>query len=145
MYALDALDAYQKKLVKRIQVKGFELKNLQGTDTYLYIDSIILSKDKPPMVRIELEINCQGGIRRESRKLGYADDLFIESGLNQYKGYVISDINPYTNTVTFLNGVTLHKGEVTGDVSEEALQRVQIRETIRSHFERRTRTVCQRH
>lgn len=136
VYALDALDAYQKKLVKRIQVKGFELKNLQGTDTYLYIDSIILSKDKPPMVRIELEINRQGGIRRESRKLGYADDLFIESGLNQYKGYVISDINPYTNTVTFLNGVTLHKGEVTGDVSEEALQRVQIRETIRSHFEK---------
>ena len=89
VYALDALDAYQKKLVKRIQVKGVELKNLQGTDTYLYIDSIILSKDKPPMVRIELEINRQGGIRRESRKLGYADDLFIESGLNQYKGYVI--------------------------------------------------------
>lgn len=58
------------------------------------------------------------------------------SDLNQYKGYVISDINPYRNTVTFLNGITLRKGEVTGDVSELALQRVQIRETIRSHFEK---------
>ena len=38
--------------------------------------------------------------------------------------------------MTFLNGVTLHKGEVTGDISELALQRVQIRETIRSHFEK---------
>ena len=137
VYALDALDAYKEKLVKRIQVKGFELKNLQGTNTYLYIDSIILSKDKPPMVRIELEVKRKSGIiTRESRKLAYGDDLFVASDLNQYKGYVISDINPYRNTVTFLNGVTLHKGEVTGDVSELTLQRVQIRETIRSHFEK---------
>ena len=137
VYALDALDAYKEKLVKRIQVKGFELKNLQGTNTYLYIDSIILSKDKPPMVRIELEVKRKSGIiTRESRKLVYGDDLFVASDLNQYKGYVISDINPYRNTVTFLNGVTLHKGEVTGDVSELALQRVQIRETIRSHSEK---------
>ena len=136
VYALDALDAYQKKLVKRIQVKGFELKNLQGTNTYLYIDSIILSKKEPPIVRIELEVKRNGGIRRESRKLAYGDDLFVVSELNQYKGYVISDINPFRNTVTFLNGVTLHKGEVVGDVSELALQRVQIRETIRSHFEK---------
>lgn len=136
VYALDALDAYKEKLVKHIQVKGFELKNLQGANTYLYIDSIILSKKEPPMVRMELEVKRNGGIRRESRKLAYGDDLFVVSDLNQYKGYVISDINPYRNTVTFLNGVTLRKGEVTGDVSELALQRVQIRETIRSHFEK---------
>ena len=136
VYALDALDAYQKKLVKRIQVKGFELRNLQGTNTYLYIDSIILSKTKPPMVRIDLEVKRGNGIRRESRKLAYGDDLFVVSDLNQYKGYVISDINPFRNTVTFLNGVTLRKGEVVGDVGEEHLQRVQIRETIRSHFEK---------
>lgn len=137
VYALDALDAYQKKLVKRIQVKGFELKNLQGTNTYLYIDSIILSKKEPPTVRIELEVKRKSGIiARESRKLAYGDDLFVVSDLNQYKGYVISDINPFRNTVTFLNGVTLRKGEVVGDVSELALQRVQIRETIRSHFEK---------
>lgn len=136
VYALDALDAYKEKLVKRIQVKGFELKNLQGANTYLYIDSIILSKKEPPMVRIELEVKRNGGIRRESKKLAYGDDLLVVSDLNQYKGYVISDINPYRNTVTFLNDVTLRKGEVTGDVSELALQRVQIRETIRSHFEK---------
>ena len=137
VYALDALDAYREKLVKRIQVKGFELKNLQGTNIYLYIDSIVLSKKEPPMVRIELEVKRKSGIiARESRKLAYGDDLFVVSDLNQYKGYVISDINPYRNTVSFLNGVTLHKGEVTGDVSELALQRVQIRETIRSHFEK---------
>lgn len=123
--------------MKRIQVKGFELKNLQGTNTYLYIDSIILSKKEPPTVRIELEVKRKSGIiARESRKLAYGDDLFVVSDLNQYKGYVISDINPFRNTVTFLNGVTLRKGEVVGDVSELALQRVQIRETIRSHFEK---------
>lgn len=137
VYALDALDAYKEKLVKRIQVKGFELKNLQGTNSYLYLDSIILSKKASPMVRIELEVKHKTGvITRETRKLAYGKDLFMVSDLNQYKGYVISDINPVLNTVTFLNGVTLHKGEVMGDVSELALQRVQIRETIRSHFEK---------
>lgn len=137
VYALDALDAYREKLVKRIQVKGFELRNLQGTGTYLYIDSIILSKNEPPMARIEIEVKRKSGtIARESRKLAYGDDLFAVSGMNQYKGYVISEINPFRNTVSFLNGITLHKGEVTGDVSELTLQRVQIRETIRSHFEK---------
>ena len=137
VYALDALDAYREKLVKRIQVKGFELKNLQGMNAYLYIDSIVLSKNKPPMVRLELEVKLKSGIiARKSRMLAYGDDLFVVSNLNQYKGYVISDINPFRGTVTFLNGATLHKGEVAGDVSELALQRVQIRETIRSHFEK---------
>lgn len=32
VYALDALDAYNQKLVKRIEVKGFALKNMRGTD-----------------------------------------------------------------------------------------------------------------
>ena len=130
VYALDALDAYQKKLVKRIQVKGFELKNLQGTNTYLYIDSIVLSKDKPPMVRIELEVKRKNGsIDRESRTLRYGDDLRVESGLNEYAGYKISDINPYANTVTFLKRGTPPKGQRTVHVAEVHLPRVRLRET----------------
>jgi len=54
----------------------------------------------------------------------------------QYEGYTVEAINAEAGTVLFLNGVTLHKGDVTGDVSEEDLRRVQIRETIVSHFEK---------
>ena len=136
VYALDALDAYNKKLVKKIQVKGFEVKNLKGASSYLYIDSIVLSKNDPPMVKIDLEMNTASGIRRKSMKFGKGDKLYSASGLKQYEGFDIAEINPYTDTVTFLNGITLRKGEVFGDSSELAMQRVQIRETIVSHFEK---------
>lgn len=136
VYALDALDAYNKKLVKKIQVKGFEVKNLKGTSSYLYIDSIILSKTEEPKVKIDLEVNTATGIRRKSMKFGKGDKLYSVSGLKQYEGFDIAEINPYTDRVTFLNGITLRKGEVYGDSNELAMQRVQIRETIASHFEK---------
>ena len=136
VYALDALDAYNHKLVKKIQVKGFEVKNLKGTSSYLYIDSIILSKTEPPMVKIDLEVKTATGIHRKSMKFGKGDKLQASSGLAQYEGFDITEINPYTDTVTFLNGITLRKGEVFGDSSERWMQRVQIRETIASHFEK---------
>ena len=136
VYALDALDAYNKKLVKKIQVKGFEVRNLKGASSYLYIDSIILSKTDPPMVKIDLEVNTVSGIRRKSMKFGKGDKLQSVSGLAQYEGFDITEINPYTDTVSFLNGIILRKGEVFGDSNELAMQRVQIRETIVSHFEK---------
>ncbi|MBQ2808692.1 MAG: DEAD/DEAH box helicase family protein [Bacteroidaceae bacterium] len=136
VYALDALDAYNQKLVKKIQVKGFEVKNLKGASSYLYIDSIILSKTEPPMAKIDLEVNTATGIRRKSIKFGKGDKLQSASGLAQYAGFEITEINPYTDTVTFLNDITLRKGEVFGDTNELDMQRVQIRETIISHFEK---------
>ena len=88
------------------------------------------------MVKIDLEVNTATGIRRKSMKFGKGDKLQSASGLKQYEGFDISEINPYTDTVTFLNGITLRKGEVFGDSNELTMQRVQIRETIASHFEK---------
>ena len=138
IYALDAYDAFKEKLVKRIQVRGFEVKNLRGTSGYLYVDSIILSPKHPPMARIELECkNASGAIRREVKKFSVGDDLHAESGLAEYDGFTISEINPHgKGYVTFLNGVTVYCGQVIGDSNEEAMQRVQIRETIIAHFEK---------
>lgn len=138
VYCLDALDAYNKKLVKKIQVKGFEIKNLRGTNGYLYLQDIILSKDKPPMAKIEFEINYNKSINRETRTLGVEKNLYYESKeMEQYKnGYTIKEINPFTSTVTFLNDIQIKIGEVIGDISDKDIRRVQIRETIISHFEK---------
>ena len=137
VYALDALDAYKQRLVKRIKVKGFEVKNLKGTGRYLYLDKFILSKNKPPIAVIEIEVKrANGEIRRELRRFDKGDDLQVESGLNQYDGFVVSEIDPIRGTVTFLNGATIERGQVVGDSDLKALQRVQIRETIASHFEK---------
>lgn len=137
VYVLDALDAYNKRLVKKIEVKGFEVKNFRGTDSYLYLEQIVLSKNKPPMAKIELEIGYSKSINREARTLGVGDDLYYTSQeMEQYKGYVISEIDPYTDTVTFTNGEKITKGDVVGDVSEKDMRRIQIREAILSHFEK---------
>lgn len=137
IYVLDALDAYNKRLVKRIEVKGFEVKNLSGTDKYLYLESILVTPKNPPQARIEMEVMHKGGTKREFRKLNVGDNLYYLSGeMEQYKGFVVSEIDPFTGVVTFTNGDELRKGDVVGDVSEDDMRRVQIRETIISHFEK---------
>lgn len=137
VYVLDALDAYNKRLVKKIEVKGFEVKNFRGTDSYLYLEQIVLSSKKPPMARIEMEIGYNKSINRETRNCNVGDDLYyISQEMEQYKGYTISEIDPLNGTVTFTNGEVIRCGEVNGDVSERDMRRIQIRETILSHFEK---------
>ncbi len=136
IYALDALDAYRQKLVKRIHVKGFEVKNLRGTSSYLYLDNIVLSPKHPPMAKIELEVKNAAGVPlRKIKTFGVGDSLREESGLAEYEGFTVSEIN-VNGYVTFLNGVTIRRGQVIGDANELNMQRVQIRETIVSHFEK---------
>ena len=136
IYALDALDAYRQKLVKRIHVKGFEVRNLRGTGSYLYLDEIVLSPKHPPVARIEIETKtASGSIVKKTKTFAIGDNLREESGLAEYEGYTISEINA-TGYVSFLNGIVLRRGEVIGDTNELTMQRVQIRETIKSHFEK---------
>ena len=137
VYVLDALDAFNKRLVKKIEVKGFEVKNFRGTDKYLYLEQIVLSSKKPPMAKLELEIGYNKSINRETRILGVGDNLFyVSQEMEQYKGYVISEVDPVRGCVTFTNGETIYTGDVVGDVSENDMRRIQIRETILSHFEK---------
>jgi type III restriction enzyme len=136
IHRLDALDAYNQKLVKKIAVRGISVKGLTGTNAYLYLESIEVSKSAP-VARVELEIKQNNGIKRVLRKLARNDNLFDLSGdLEQYRGFVVSDINALTNAVTFTNGHELMAGEATGDVSESALRRIQIREAVKAHFEK---------
>lgn len=136
IHRLDALDAYNQKLVKKISVRGISVKGLTGTNAYLYLESIEVSTSAP-VARVELETKQNNGIKRVQRKLSLNDNLYDISGdLEQYRGFVVSDISALTNTVTFTNGLELVAGEATGDVSEPALRRIQIREAIKAHLEK---------
>ncbi len=137
VYVLDALDAYRKRLVKQIEVKGFDVKNLGGTHRYLFLEGIVISADRPPTARLEFEIGRQKSIQRETRLVQAGDDIFaLSKNMEQYRGYRVSQVDPVKRTLSFTNGEEIRVGEVQGDVSEETLRRVQIRETIRSHFEK---------
>ena len=138
VYVLDALDAFNKKLVKKIEVKGFEVKNLSGTSKYLYLENIILSPNKPPMAKLEIEVAQNAGHARKLFTFAVGDDLYYKSNeMEQYKnGYVISDIEPLSGTVTFTGGTVIHQGEVIGDIVEQDIHHIQIKKTIQSHFEK---------
>ncbi|AMX03911.1 type III restriction-modification system endonuclease [Microbulbifer thermotolerans] len=138
IHRLDALDAYNQKLVKKIAVRGIQTRGLAGTNAYLYLEGIDISK-KAPVARIELEVKLKSGeIKRQLRRLEYRDDLFVVSGeLDQYRdGFTISQIDYNSDTVEFTNGVVLKAGEAIGDVSERDIRRIQIRETIKAHLDR---------
>jgi len=137
VYRLDALDAYNQKLVKKIAVRGISTRGLSGTNGYLYLESIEVSASKPPVARMELEVREQSGVKRRVRKVGRNDNLFDLSGeLNQYKGFVVADIDAVTDTVSFTNGEEIRAGEATGDVNEATLRQIQIREAVKAHFEK---------
>jgi len=137
VYRLDAIDAYNQKLVKKIKVRGITVKGLAGTNPYLYLESIKIATTKPPEARAELELLQKSGIKRVHRLLKKGDDLYtLSEKLEQYRGFVVSDINAIENTISFTNGIVLSAGEATGDVNETALRRIQIRETIKAHFEK---------
>ena len=137
VYRLDALDAYNQKLVKKITVKGVEVQGLTGTHGYLYLQDIIVSKSAP-VARLEIEIETKNGFKREVRKVSKGDNLYdISNKAEQYNDrYVVSDIDARDNSVTFLNGTKIHVGEALGHVDEKIMRTIQIRETIRAHIQK---------
>lgn len=143
IHRLDALDAYNQKLVKKIAVRGIAVKGLAGTAGYLYLENIEISK-QAPVARIEMEVKQNNGIKRVVKRLTKGTNLFDESnGLDQYDGFVISQIDAINDTVEFTNGETLHAGDATGDITEMAIRRIQIREAIKAHLDKERQLFAQ--
>lgn len=144
IYRLDAVEAYNKRLVKKIAVKGITVQGSDATNGYVYLQNINLYKDKNPTATVEFDIkNASGKIKKVTKTLSESDDLYEQSGeLDEYKDrYVIKEIDGRDNSVTFLNGKKIYAGNISyikGNEDEKDLQvrRIQIRETIRSHFAR---------
>ena len=144
IHRLDALDAFNQKLVKKIAVRGIQTRGLAGTNAYLYLEGIEISR-KAPVARIEMETKLESGeIKRKLRRLELRDNLFEKSGeLDQYRSFTISQIDANSDTVEFTNGVELKAGEATGDVNEGDIRRIQIRETIKAHLDREKQLFAQ--
>lgn len=143
VYRLDAMEAYNKRLVKKISVKGIAESGSTATDGYVYLESVNLSKTDPTAT---IQFDCKGAsaLRKVSRTVGIGFNLFDHSnGMEEYKdGYVVKAIDGRDNSVEFLNGIRLSAGDVIGAVSDDQIRRIQIRETILSHIERERRLFC---
>jgi type III restriction enzyme len=137
IYRLDAMEAYNKHLVKKIAVKGITESGSTATESYVYIESINLSK-AAPTATIQFEFKGATGIRKITRTVSEGYNLYDNSGqMEEYKqGFVVSKIDGRDDSVEFINGIKIYAGEVMGKVSEDQLRRIQIRETILSHIQR---------
>ena len=145
VYRLDAIDAYNKHLVKKIEVKGISQKGSTATNGYLYLEEIVLSKGNP-QARIGFDIKTANGTKQTTKLVSEGWNLYEQSGeLEEYKdGYIIERIDGMDGSIHLLNGIQLSEGEAIGKVNEDLLRRIQIKETIRTHIERE-RQLFQKH
>ena len=137
IYRLDAMEAYNKRLVKKIAVKGITESGSTATESYVYLQSINLSK-ADPTATIQFDYKGTSGIRKVTKTVGIGFNLYDQSnGMEEYRNnFVVKSIDGRDDSVEFLNGIKIYAGDVIGKVSEEQLRRIQIRETILSHIER---------
>lgn len=137
IYRLDALDAYNKHLVKRISVKGITESGSNATESYVYLERIKLTKSEPT-ASIQFDFKGTKGIRKITRVVSEGYNLYDNSGqMEEYKdGFVVARIDGRDNSIEFINGIKIYAGDIIGKVNENQLRRIQIRETILSHIER---------
>lgn len=137
VYKLDAIDAYNQKLVKKIEVKGIRQIGSTATNGYVYLEEIVIGKGNP-QARISFDIKTQTGTKQVSRLVDERFNLKEQSGgLAEYdNNFIVERIDGRQGIVRFLNGLTLHEGDAVGSVNEDYIRRIQIRETIRTHLER---------
>ena len=137
VYRLDALDAYNQKLVKKITVKGVEVKGLSGAHGYLYLQDIEVSSSDPT-ARLDIEEKTKSNVKRRIRRVKKGDDLYtLSKQAEQYKDrYVVAEIDARDQSLTFTNGIKIHVGQALGQIDETLMRTIQIRETIRAHLEK---------
>ena len=138
VHRLDALDAYNQKLVKKIAVRGITVKGLAGSTAYLYLDAIEIAKSAKPRARVEIEVQTATGIRRQVKRLDVGTNLHdVSNGLEAYKGLFITEIDANRDVIELSNGDVVVAGQLADrDVTEDTKRRIQIREVVRAHLDK---------
>ncbi|WP_434303740.1 type III restriction-modification system endonuclease [Clostridium botulinum] len=142
MFRLDAVDAYERKLVKQIEVASVISKD---NNNAAYIKLISVNNKKSP-IKAKLIIdkwdNKKGTIVRKSKEYKVGDDLYELSGRREvYKGYQITEINSKEGDeyVSFVAHEPITLGEVRGEIDDDIMKRTQIRKTIEEHLNKELR------
>lgn len=136
MYKLDAVDAYNKQLVKQIEVASVKVDGAAIDGAYLKLISV---KNKPSIrAKVDLDFLDRGKRKRNPKELKKNDDLLEITKLQQYEGFIVNDI--YTQAgneyIEFINGTTLKLGESIGTVDDKLIKQMLIRKTIEEHLDK---------
>ena len=137
VFRLDAIDALNRRLVKKIEVLGVKQQGTTATNGFVYLEKIIITKGQP-QARISHDVKGANGLKKVSKLITDGYDIFQNSDeLAEYQDhYIVTDIDGNKGCITLLNGKTIYEGEIIGSVNEDYIRRIQIKETIRTHLER---------
>lgn len=142
VHRLDALDAYNQKLVKQIAVRGITVKGLAGSTAYLYLEAVEIAKGALPRARVEIEVQTKTGIKRQVKRVEKGTNLHdLSNGLEAYRpdgrSLVVVDIDANRDVIELSNGDIVFAGQLADrDVTEDTKRRIQIREVIRAHLDK---------
>jgi type III restriction enzyme len=138
MYKLDSIDAYERKLVKQIEVASIDVKD-GNNKAYIRLLSVD-HKKSPITAQVEFDAMQNGQVKRITKKVRSGDDLLtLSGGRDVYDGYVVNDIycEPDNEYIDFTSKPDiLRLGEVTGGVDPDEYKRLQIRKTIEEHLDK---------
>lgn len=139
VYRLDAIDAFEQKLVKKIEPVCIDINNRSATEAYVYCAEIRPGVDGPEAL-VEFQVNQKNGqVVNKTRLIHKGDDLYALSNVEAYKDrFRVIELNAKDGygVLGFENGISLVPGQVIGDVTEDALRRIQIREAIKAHLDK---------
>ncbi|MEK4883364.1 DEAD/DEAH box helicase family protein [Bacillus sp. FSL W8-0223] len=135
VYRLDAVDAYNQKLVKKIEVMS-----IRSEPSY-NLPYIKLLEVKEGKAKIEIDVESRGKVKRKTKTVKYGDDLYDISGERElYRGYIVEQIDwTQGNESIEVNGHHLRIGDVIGDIDDDEMKRYQIRKTIEEHLDKELR------
>lgn len=146
MYKLDPVNAYEKKLVKKIEVLSVNSDD-DYNDPYIKLLSVSNKNGYKATVEID-EKKKNGSVTRVKKEINpnNKNNLYLLSGERElYHGYIVEGIDCYPGNemVEFENGKVLKLGESIGGIDDDLLKRYQIREAIRTHLDKEKRLVHQ--
>ena len=140
IFRLDSVDAYERKLVKQIEVAGISVADSHNN---AYVRLISVDNRKGISARIEYDAIRNGKIRREKKKVKTGVDLVeLSGGRDIYDGYIIEEI--YCAEGEEYVGFTgtqevVYLGQAIGEVDQDRYKRLQIRKTIDEHLNKELR------
>lgn len=137
MYKLDAVDAYEKKLVKQIEVGSVQTTGAHN-QTYIRLVKVILGKGLPK-AKLEVDIFKNGSITRKTITVKQNDDLEQLTDRIEYEGYIVKDIygakgNEYIDFSSKDDIIRL--GEAIGNVDDKQVKTALIKKTIEEHLDK---------
>lgn len=142
VYRLDAIDAYNQKLVKQIEVAGLEVQNASNSP-YVKLVSINNKKNVISGTVLVDIADKKGNVNRSEITVYDGMRLDDETGRDIYQGYRISEIRTgkegYLTLETPSDAYYMSVGDVVGDIDPMLIQRHMIRRTIREHLDKELR------